>query len=68
MPRELDNIKNISAIVIARLELYSQLVAVESRIAATLLVRRLAWLWGGMLFMAMTVAMIHAAVIAQWRP
>ena len=64
MIRELQNLKAISSVLLDRVELYSQLIAVETRIEKTLIVRRLAWVGIGVLFAAMATVMLHMAVIA----
>ncbi|MEO7760901.1 MAG: hypothetical protein ABIS68_03200 [Casimicrobiaceae bacterium] len=66
MFKPLENIRNVGAVTVDRLELYGKLVAIESRIAAAVLARKAVWMGTGALFAALTVAMIHAAAVAHW--
>lgn len=64
MFRELQNLKAISSVLLDRVELYSQLIAVETRIEKALIFRRLTWVGIGVLFAVLASVMAHVAVIA----
>ena len=64
MIRELQNLKAISSVLLDRVELYGQLIGVETRIEKALIVRRLVWAGIGALFAVMATVMVHVAVIA----
>lgn len=62
----LRNIKTITGVVISRLELYSQLLAVEAKIEIALLIRRLVWAITGIVFMLFALGMAHITALSYF--
>lgn len=62
----LRNLKANTAIWLDRIELYSKLLAAETKIETTLIVRRLIWVGVGAVFGLFAVAMMHMAVITYF--
>lgn len=60
----LRNLKAGSVILLDRIELYSKLLAVETKIETALVVRRLMWVGIGAIFGLFALAMAHLAVIS----
>ena len=60
----LRNLKANVAILLDRVELYSKLVAAETKIETSLIIRRLIWVGIGALFAFFALAMIHTAILA----
>lgn len=62
----LRNLRAGSAVLLDRVELYSKLLAAETKIETTLIVRRLVWAGIGAIFGLFALAMAHMAVIASF--
>lgn len=59
----LRNLKHISAVVVERIELYSELITVEAKIETAVIARRVKWGAIGCIFAFFALAMLHIALL-----
>ncbi|MGM8226283.1 phage holin family protein [Cellvibrio sp. ARAG 10.3] len=62
----LRNLKANAAMLLDRVELYSKLVAAETKIETSLIIRRLIWVGVGAVFALFALAMAHVAILASF--